>query len=100
MEEERPIPHNDDPPMILSLTNEQAVALAAAAIHFQGWCTRHDEAMAAASTCLDEVAHTILAHPQLSAVSHATLEDMRWQNAEQGRRRPRGRRRICHRSQS
>ena len=79
---ERPAPHDDDPLLILTLTHEQAVALAAAAIHFQGWCTRHDEAMAAASTCLEEVTHTILTHPQLSQVSHATLEDMRYQLIE------------------
>ena len=98
--EERPIPHDDDPPMILTITHEQAVALAAAAIHFQGWCARHDEAMAAASSCLEEITHTILTHPHLAPVSHATLEDMQWQNTAQGKRRARGRRPACPRSTS
>ena len=73
-----------EPSMTLTLTHEQAVVLAAAAIHFQGWCMYHDEAMVAAIAGLEEVSDLILKHPQLSEVSHATLQDMRYQLIERG----------------
>ena len=79
-----PMQQHEDPLMNLTLTHEQAVALAAAAIHFQGWYAQHDEVIAAAITGLEEVAALILTHPQLLAVSHTTLQDMRYQLIERG----------------